>query len=60
MNTSQKPWFDSCCPDCNSHRSDDISHRIKEQRKKKEKMNTLIKKAFKTPMNQLKMKSRTR
>lgn len=49
---------DSCCPSCSVFRADDIPHRIDEHKKKKERMNTLIKKAYNTPVNQLKMKKR--
>jgi len=50
MNTPQYP--------SKQYKADDIPGRIKEKRIKKERMNILIKKAFQTPMDQLKMKAR--
>lgn len=50
MNTLQYPD--------KQYKADDIPGKIKEKRRKKERMNILIKKAFQTPMDQLKMKER--
>ncbi len=43
---------------CLDHKADDIPSRFKAHMRKKERMNVLIKKAFQTPMDQLKMKAR--